>query len=333
MHRRWQLAADRCDADAGRVRFRVRRRRAARARRRRSRLAAGRRSRRGSCRSRPSGTTAARALRPVRGAHGPVGFRRGSGRWRPDASCRFSHHAGSAAPHPFIAIVTRLRTVLEVADDDLPRPPGTSARRGEPQRPPSARLRPPQTEPAAGHAQQSAVPMPEGHDEPARWQPRLPGMRRRRRRPTITGHSDSLIPPGPGPTWARSPKFAGAGALVRILRQLGCSFPRSRRRSPRGARSACPQQAGVLVGLEARHPHHDGSRMEAQPLLEELFARRRARAPGLRSRPGSRGRTCAPNAPARAGGPEDGLPDDKFPIPRQAEAVALAVAFCDRPLR
>ena len=43
----------------------------------------------------------------------------------------------------------QVATVLEVADDDLSWHPTASARRGEPQRPPPARLRPPQTEPAA----------------------------------------------------------------------------------------------------------------------------------------------------------------------------------------
>lgn len=32
-------------------------------------------------------------------------------------ACRFSHHAGSPSPHPFIAMVTMVRPVLDVADD------------------------------------------------------------------------------------------------------------------------------------------------------------------------------------------------------------------------
>ena len=82
----------------------------ARARRRRSPAVAARRTRRGSCRSRPIGTTAARAPRP--GARRAWTCRAPSRVWAMASgwSCRFSHQAGSAAPQPFIAMVTRLRS-------------------------------------------------------------------------------------------------------------------------------------------------------------------------------------------------------------------------------
>ena len=61
--------------------------------------------------------------------------------------------------------------VLDVADDDLSRQPGASARRGEPQRPRAVRLWPPQTQSAARRPHQRAMPVPEQHDEPPRRQP------------------------------------------------------------------------------------------------------------------------------------------------------------------
>jgi hypothetical protein len=67
--------------------------------------------------------------------------------------------------------------VLDVADDDLSRQPGASARSGEPQRPPTVRLWPPQTQSAARRPHQRAMPMPEQHDEPPRRQPGVPPTR------------------------------------------------------------------------------------------------------------------------------------------------------------
>ena len=68
--------------------------------------------------------------------------------------------------------------VLHVAYDDLPIRPGASALRGEPQRPPAARLWPPQTQSATRRPHQRAMPVPEQHHEPPRRQPGPPATRR-----------------------------------------------------------------------------------------------------------------------------------------------------------
>jgi hypothetical protein len=103
-------------------------------------------------------------------------------------------------------------SVLEVADDDLPRPPGAPADRGEPQRPPAAGLGPPQTHPAARHAQQRAMAVPEQPDEPPRRQPGPPAMRSRCPRLTTPGHNSSMKTRRDPPTRAEGHRLSGPSA-------------------------------------------------------------------------------------------------------------------------
>ena len=140
-------------------------------------------------------------------------------------------------------------SVLEVADDDLPRPPGAPADRGEPQRPPAAGLGPPQTHPAARHAQQRAMAVPEQPDEPPRRQPGPPAMRNRCPRLTIPGHNSSVKTRGDPDQRRRSPPIRSIGDARR-------ESPASvRRRQTDRVAVKCPVEPAhsALAGVGAQH--------------------------------------------------------------------------------
>ena len=101
--------------------------------------------------------------RPVAGLGGDVGV-----------SLQVQPPPGFGRTPPVHRHRDQVAAVLEIAEDDRPRPPGAPAHRGEPQRPPAARLRTPQTHPGARHAHQCAMGMPGNHDEPPRRQPGPP---------------------------------------------------------------------------------------------------------------------------------------------------------------
>ena len=87
-------------------------------------------------------------------------------------ACRFSHHAGSAGPQPFIARVTRFGAVLDVAEHDVALLPGAPPRgRSAAGCPTSLRGRHRPTRPPV-HADTGRGAAARQADEPARRQAR-----------------------------------------------------------------------------------------------------------------------------------------------------------------
>src|SRR5919106_484499 len=80
--------------------------------------------------------------------------------------------------------------VLVVADDHAPRVAAAPAGGGEPQRAPLSRARRPQSLATPGHSNEQSMNVPEGHDEPPRWEPILPS-----RHTHISSRGDFTIAP------------------------------------------------------------------------------------------------------------------------------------------
>ena len=166
---------------------------------------------------------------------------------------RFSHHAGSAAPHPFIAIVTRLSPSSKYPTRTcrgrpLRRPVVVS--HSAPQRPGFGRQRPTST--TVRHADERAVCVPEEHHEPARWQ----------RRPVRTGARRTLVRRRAHDDTSRARVVRSSVSVMAVL-----SGP-------------CPSGAGTSLGRRPPPRGRSGARPSAAPATDDRQSRwARARVP------------------------------------------------------